>query len=148
MKNKYLYIALGVVVLLLIIYAARRHSGNNQTSSQQTNGQNSLAPAPSPSPSTGKLSYGQAVDTYKFRFQFSQCHASPGFLSVKANTPVMLDNRDNVAHTIKANGQSFRIAALDYAVVYPQLPTGAGVNLADSNMTCDGGGAGTLNVEK
>jgi len=156
MDKKYTYIALGVVVLLLIVYAVSRNSGSNSTS-QTNNQEQAAAPQPSPSPATStptpsptpaKLSYGAAINAYKFRFQFTQCHASPGMISVPKNTPVMLDNRDKVAHTIKANGQSFRIAGDDYALIYPQLTTGSGVNLADSNVTCDGGGAGTLNVEK
>jgi len=154
-NKKTLYIAAGVVVVAIIayaIYANNRKADNsansyNQQTQNQTSAANSTAASASPA-APAKLSYGAAINAYKFRFQFSQCHASPGFLSVKINTPVMLDNRDKVAHTIKADGQSVRIAADDYAVIYPKLPTGATANLADSNMTCDGGGAGVLNVEK
>jgi hypothetical protein len=148
------YIGIGVVVLLIIIYAvyASTHK-NSPSSTTMTQGQ-TASPAPAPATSTPsttgtkKLAYGDAIKTYKERFQFSMCHGTPGIISVKKGTPVMLDNRDKVAHTIKANGQTFRIAALDYALIYPQLPTGDSVNLANSNVTCDGGGAATLNVEK
>jgi len=158
-NKKNWYIAGAVVLVLLIVFVAMRNSSQNGGQSGNSQDNPSLdqmagsgAPMPegsgSPSPAPGKLSYGAAINAYKFRFQFTQCHASPGMLSVEKNSPVMFDNRDKVAHTFKANGQTFKIAALDYAIIYPQLPTGATANLANSNMTCDGGGAGTLNVEK
>ena len=76
------------------------------------------------------------------------CHGNPGTISVKRNTAVMLDNRDKVAHTIKANGQTFRIAGYDYALIYPATVTKDNIDLTLSNVTCDGGGAAFLNVEK
>src|SRR4051812_30922570 len=106
--KKYWYIGIGVVVLLIIIFAVVKYSGKNGGLGSM--GQNSSGPTldqmagqgatttPAPSPTTTKLGYGAAINAYKFRFQFSGCHASPGMISVQKNTPVMLDNRDKVAH--------------------------------------------------
>src|SRR6266404_3384722 len=116
----------GIVVLAIIVFALSRHSTKApQTmdqNSQQTQNAATTTPPQTKAPAP-KLSYGAAVNAYKYRFQFSQCHGNPGSLTVKKGSPVMLDNRDAVAHTIKANGQSFRIAGYDYAVLYPQIPT-------------------------
>ena len=53
----------------------------------------------------------------------------------------MLDNRDSVAHTIVADKQTFKIAGFDYAL----LKT---FTISNTNITCDGGGAALLNVQK
>ncbi len=134
------------VVFLLVFYNRTPADLQPGTTNQLSNGQ--PEPTASPTPTGSKLSYGEAIKTYKYRFQFSNCHATPGTISVKKGQPVMLDNRDKVAHTIKANGQSFRIAGYNYALVYPAIVTKDNVDLTLSNITCDGGGAGTLNVEK
>ncbi len=153
--TKGLYIGLGIILVLLIayfIYAGmqKKNGSNNQTLSSDNSASVTPTPSPTEAPATGtkKLSYGDAIKFYKFRFQFVNCNGNPGILSVKRGTPVMLDNRDKVAHTIKANGQSFRIAGLDYAVLYPNILTSNSTSAANSNITCDGGGAATLNVEK
>jgi hypothetical protein len=147
--KKYLYIAIAVVVLAVIAYAvytSRKNNSSPQSNQQTSNDQASTTP---PTPTNGaKLSYGDAIKAYPYRFQFSQCHGTPGIISVKKGAAVMLDNRDKLAHTIKANGQTFRIAGDDYAIVHPATVTKDNVDLTLSNVTCDGGGAATLNVEK
>lgn len=161
MKDKQ-NIAIGIVVILAIVLislGAYRHNkglsvigdwGNweQDTPVEGTASQSVSNTTPTPTPPAKKLSYGEAIKAYKYRFQFVNCHGNPGMISVKKGDPVMLDNRDAVAHTIKANGQSFRIAAYDYALVYPSIVTKDNVDLTLSNLTCDGGGAATLNVEK
>ena len=152
-NKKGMWVGLGIVVLIIIFVLVSRKNyqfvGNDETNNPS--GQESgaaQAPQTYPLPGTNKLSYGEAIKFFKNRFQFVNCHGTPGVISVKRGVPVMLDNRDKKAHTIKANSQSFRIAALDYTVVYPALATKDNVDMSLSNVTCDGGGAASLNVEK
>lgn len=150
-----------VVLVLILAIAAGVWLGQTKKSATPGSGQTSgnptpqtgpspapqaATPAPAPSPTVKvspppKLDYGTAISTYNFRIQFSQCHGNPGTMNVSKGTPVMLDNRDNVAHTIKADNQTFRIAALDYVVF-------ASSAIGTFNTLCDGGGAGTLTVQK
>ena len=160
MKNKNVLLVIIVIVILLAIgYVFSRQSNNvtdqnnNPQTSHNTDRSENATTTPhtkttqSPQATAKKLNYGEAVNTYKYRFQFSQCHGTPGTISVKKGAPVMLDNRDAVAHTIKANGQSFKIAGYNYALIYPTQATQNNIDLSLSNVTCDGGGAATLNVE-
>lgn len=138
-----------IVVAAVAIYASNRKNNNPgtlpATGLQQTPDQNSqasatpiAAPAPKPAP---RLNYGEALKAYPYRFQFSQCHGLPGSMVVKKGSIVMLDNRDPKAHTIKADGQTFRVNAYDFALLHTSL-------ISNSFVTCDGGGAAMLNVEK
>ena len=147
--KQYIGWAIGVVILVLIfVFFFSKKSP--QTSQTNTQSQTQTQPEATSTGSTGtkKLDYGTAIKTYKYRIQFSKCHGTPGQISVAQGSPVMLDNRDPGAHTIKANGQTFRIAGYDYALVYPATVTKDSADLSLSNVTCDGGGAATLNVEK
>ena len=156
--KKYYWTAAIIVILVVAGVIIYKHNDkvssptetNNQQvpQDQQVNASSTDENASTPNNNSGKLSYADAIVKYKNRFQFSQCHGTPGYISVRVGTAVMLDNRDNTAHTIKANGQSVRIAALDYAVIYPSRTTADDTSTESSNVTCDGGGAATLNVEK
>ncbi|MBL8030286.1 MAG: hypothetical protein JNN11_03490 [Candidatus Doudnabacteria bacterium] len=88
-----------------------------------------------------KLNYGEAIKKYPFRIQFANCNGSPGSLSLKRNTALMLDNRDSIAHAVKVAGQTYVIKGYDYALAY------IGQEGA-YNLTCDGGGAASINIEK
>ncbi len=142
------YLVAGIVVLVLAalgIYAYT-HTGGQNSAQQGGNSNNVVSPAatatpPSASIVPGKLSYGDAIKTYTERFQFSQCQGTPATIAVKKGSPVMLDNRDAIAHTFKADTQTFKIAGYDYAVLYPQV-------LGNLVVTCDGKDRVTLNVEK
>ncbi len=146
----YLYTAAGVIVLALAIWGvyAYNHSGS-QTGTQQVSLQDNLnntpaattTPTSTPASIPEKLSYGAAIQAYPERFQFKLCQGTPATIAVKKGTPVMLDNRDTTAHTFKADTQTFRIAGLDYAVLYPQV-------LGNLVVTCDSKDRVTLNVEK
>ena len=146
-NNKLPVTILGAVVLIVVIGSlANRGSKSGQPGGgdQSTNQQASATPTPSeqPKPTTSgtkALSYEDAIKKYPNRFQFISCHATPGSLSVAAGTAVMLDNRDQKAHTIKVGSISTYIKALGYSVIYPKTK-------GDLNITCDGGGAGTLKV--
>ncbi len=158
MNKKSLYIGVGVLVIVIIaylIYFNKQKSNNlpaSQTSEQQisstTPPQTTTTPTSTKSNTSKKLSYGDAIKAYPSRFQFINCSANPGSMTIKKGTALMLDNRDKVAHTIKANGQTIKVAALDYAIIYPKLITAGEPTAASPNMTCDGGGSGVLNIEK
>jgi hypothetical protein len=150
-RNKfYMYTAAGILVLAAVFWGiyAYNHSGT-QTSSQQVSQQDDLnnvpattsTPTSTPANVAKKLSYGDAIKAYPERFQFKLCQGSPASIAVKKGTPVMLDNRDTIAHTFKADTQTFRIAGLDYVVLYPQV-------LGNLVVTCDSKDRVTLNVEK
>lgn len=91
--------------------------------------------------------YQKALDTYAFRFQFKDCRGigePPGVggsMVLKKGTKLMLDNRDKVAHTIAFKGVSVRIGPENFAIVTPNT-------LGIYNVTCDGGGAASLNVQQ
>jgi hypothetical protein len=53
----------------------------------------------------------------------------------------MLDNRDAKNHTVKVNGQSYSIKSYDYSLAYFS-------KAGTYQLTCDGGGAATVNIEK
>ena len=153
MNNKNLYVGLGVIGVLLIalfIYLGLKKPDEDDTATQPTKQEeqtttNQQTPATSTQtktiPAVKKLSYGEAIKAYKYRFQFVQCHANPGSMAVKKGSPIMLDNRDSQAHSIKTPDQTFTIAGFDYAVYYPNT-------IGIFKLTCDGGGSSDLRVEK
>lgn len=141
------YSIVGIIVLGLIGWAiySFNNKGNNEvvTTDNQTV-QDKIPVDATSTPPTGsqtRLSYGDAIKAYPYRFQFSNCSGNPGTLAVKKGSVVMLDNRDAVSHTIKADKQTFKIAAYDYALLHTSA-------LSNTNITCDGGGAAVLNVQK
>jgi hypothetical protein len=153
-NNKSNYIAAGVFVLAVIILGvyAYNHQGAVTQNTQQgySQGSSTAAPVATTTPtstptSTGapgtKLSYGAAIKAYPERFQFTQCHGTPATIAVRKGTPVMLDNRNATAYTIKADTQTFRIAGYGYDVFYPEV-------LGNLVVTCNGKASVTLNVEK
>lgn len=154
MKKNYTWEAWGVIALVVIIIIClalwlskqRSENGSGQTPAnynQQDNMHASTSPEQNGQGSSGsaKLSYGDAIKKYKYRIQFSQCHGNPGTIALKVNAPLMLDNRDDKTHTIKVASQTYTIKKYDYALAYISK---AGVY----NLTCDGGGAASVNIEK
>ena len=147
------YLVAGVVVLILAAlgvysFTHRDNESSNTAQSpvQQDNASTTVATADTSTPASSgraaaKLAYGDAIKAYPYRFQFSQCHGTPGTMAVKKGSIVMLDNRDPIAHTIVADSQTFKIAGYDYALLHTSA-------LTNINITCDGGGAAKLNVEK
>ncbi len=156
-NKKYFYTACGLILLIIIAVSGYYINQRQKNSKLRLEGQNQIgrefvqgdpnAQTPNPATTTPntnitkKLSYGEAIKAYPYRYQFVNCSANPGTMSVKVNSYVMLDNRDKVAHTIKANGQTFKIAALDYQILRPRIE-------GDTFITCDGGGSGKINIEK
>src|SRR3989344_1209067 len=136
------YIIAGVLVLALIVWGIYARNQKNKTAddNQSTNQEQSSNASPTSTEESVDfdlvkvdLSYEKAIKAYPYRFQFSKCSGTPGTLTVKKGSIVMLDNRDAVAHTFKANNQTFKIAGYGYAL----LKTSA---ITNANITCDGGG--------
>jgi hypothetical protein len=76
-----------------------------------------------------------------YRFQFSNCRGTPGSLVVKVGKYFLFDNRDAKPHTIAVAGQSYSVGAYGAAVAAVWKP-------GTYNITCDGGGAASLTVQK
>lgn len=151
-NKKYAYAAIGIVILAFVAWGiySFNHQGSNQNNQQASiqGTDNNLAagPAatstePSAAKTPAKLSYGDAIKAYPERFQFTGCQGSPAIIAVKLGSPVMLDNRNAVAHTIVADKQTFKLAGYNYAVLYPKT-------LGNLVVTCDGKNSVTLNVQK
>jgi hypothetical protein len=158
MNKNYLYAVIAVIVIAIIAWAiyanTHKDSDDNQSKTpQQTTISNtptdtmaSTTPTTTPTTTTGggtkKLSHADAVAKYPYRIQFTlQCQGIPGSLVVKKGDTIMLDNRDQFVHTIVADGQTFKIAAQDYALLHT-------TTISNQNVTCDGKGAMLLNVAK
>lgn len=75
-----------------------------------------------------------------FRFQFANCHGTPGSLTVKRGKYFLLDNRDAKAITIAVAGQSYKISAYGAAVA-------AISKVGTHQITCNGGGAAKVIVQ-
>jgi plastocyanin len=149
------YVIVGIVILVLLIWVIKDQMHKTDQGGMQPTTQNSPTTATSSATSTptstptstaavsGKsLSYGDAIKAYPNRFQFrASCEGTPASISVKSGTTVMLDNRDTVSHTIKADKQTFYLSGLHYAILHTSTIT----NLT---VTCDGKNSVTLNVEK
>jgi len=89
-------------------------------------------------------SYIAALGIYEksgYRFQFSNCSGNPGSLDIKLGTKFMIDNRDNESHEIVIDTKKYQLAAYDFAIVSVQ-------KAGSVNITCDGGGAAHVQVEK
>ena len=149
-QNKWIVGGIIVVVAAIIIYAvySNNNSGqmsqNDQSTTTNTNTTASSTPTTTPVTTVGgtKLSYGDAIKAYPERFQFSKiCQGTPATIAVRVNTPVMLDNRNTTAITLKADTQTFKLAGYGYDVFYPKV-------LGNIVVTCNGKNSVTLNVEK
>lgn len=90
--------------------------------------------------------YLDAIKIYKtsnYYFQFVECHGRPGSQTLKAGVKFMLDNRDAKTHKIAVvGGQSFTIGAYNFAIA--TAPSKIGTHY----ITCDGGGAAKIEVQK
>ena len=76
-----------------------------------------------------------------YRFQFTKCHGTPGTLVVKAGKYFLLDNRDAQSHTFGLAGHSYSVGGYGASVA-------AVWKTGKYQLTCDGGGAASLTVEK
>ena len=147
-SNKYLlYVALGVAIgLLAFILAAINTPLAPKTATAPAPA--ATAPAPdavlggeSSSPSANYPRVGLPYIESGYRFQFSHCTGTPGSLVVKAGKYFLLDNRDAQSHTFAVAGQSYSVGGYGAAVA-------AVWKIGTFQITCDGGGAASLTVEK
>ena len=114
---------------------------NSSSTAENLPPNSSSTPTSASGQTARKLPYGEAILTYPNRFQFINCSGKPGTIAIKLGVPIMLDNRDNKGHTIKIDGQTVYVKALDYQIVYPK-------QLGIKQVLCDGGGAAVTNVQK
>ncbi|TSC85084.1 MAG: hypothetical protein G01um101413_468 [Parcubacteria group bacterium Gr01-1014_13] len=156
--RKFLYIIGGVILLGVIAYSVYVNLKLNYPSfpastdsSTNTLPESGAATSKKPAAATNvslpaTKSYLDAIKIYKntgYYFQFVSCHGSPGTLTLKKGTKFMLDNRDPRAHKIAiTGGQSFNIKAYGFAIA--TAPSTLGTHY----ITCDGGGAATITVQK
>ena len=161
MNNKTLAgIVAGVIVVVAVgAYAlSRKHQqpgssqapSNQQLTAAQIASTTPVSATPTTTPPANKSvssntkAYDNAIEIYGtsgYRFQFSQCHGTPGKLAIKKGSKFMLDNRDSQAHTIVVKSQTFHVPALGFAIVTAR-------DLGTYNIICDGGGAAQLTVEE
>lgn len=95
---------------------------------------------PTPAP---VQTYDQIVESYKasgYRFQFSGCSGSPGSITIKKGLKLMMDNRDNASHAFVVGSQRFTLGKYGYKII-------TATELGSLNITCDGRGSATLNVQ-
>src|SRR5690349_2391661 len=130
-SKKNLWISVGVVVVLVLLvwwFAARKSSddvssgaqtGSEEVDSTEDTTEGSVNPASAPA-----LTYQQALLKYKdARIQLDKsCQAHPSQVTYKNGTSVMLDNRANVARTVKL-GSTFSIKAYGFKIVKLQSAT-------------------------
>lgn len=166
MKNsKYYAIGGGVLAVLALVYFLYR---GNEVPSGETKNTTSTAtkatttasvkpttstPVAKPKTTTttktpvasksASTQYLDALNIYKksgYYIQFFPCQATPGTLSVKKGTKVMLDNRDSKAHAIAVGATKYNLAAYGFAIA-PFNTVGT------TYVTCDGGGSATVTVQ-
>ena len=135
-KQKDLYIIIGVVVVTVIIILAiiwgQGKTPGNGIFNPPANEQNGNAPAESntststqtsTSTSSPSLSYGEALKLYEGkRFQFSfnslnNCVMSPTSTAFKKGTSVMLDNRADKQMTVYLDGVAYNIKAYGFKII-------------------------------
>lgn len=94
-----------------------------------------------PKTSGSANAYQKAVEEYQYRFQFANCKGNPGILTLKQGVKVMLDNRDAATHTFGFGGAKYTVKGYSFVIVTaPKAGT--------YYITCDGGGAAQMNVQK
>jgi hypothetical protein len=103
-----------------------------------TAGSATKTPAPAKNLS---LTYSDAINLFGgYRFQFTNCSGAPGTLNVTKGSTFLLDNRDDVAHTIKVGAQSYSLGAYGFRIATAST-------MGANQITCDGKGAAVVNVQ-
>ena len=158
--DRLLYAIVAVLAVMLVAYLAlARSSGTGSgllgsgkpfsLEASPESQQNAAAPTPSASDTTTPttapkaLTYEAAVELYGgYRFQFLNCHGTPGTMTLKVGSKFLLDNRDAKPRTIAVGKTVYKLGANGFAVATASMVAGT------YNITCDGGGAATLKVQK
>ena len=87
------------------------------------------------------LTYGAAIATYSYRFQFANCQILPQAQNVKVGSIVMLDNRDNANRTLGFGSFKYSFGPYGYQIFKTGVP-------GEYPVTCDGVNRGKLTVYK
>jgi hypothetical protein len=151
---------LGAVLVVAIVYAlvVDKPASNDQSTNTNNNSQQPTPPpvdqeqpgtdetpaGPTPTPAPSRMSYNEALKTYGvngYRFQFTDgCLSLPGKMTIKKGGKFMLDNRDDVAHTIKVGNQTFRLSKYGFAIA-------TATQTGDLDISCDGTNRSELLVQ-
>ncbi|OGL66440.1 hypothetical protein A2856_01985 [Candidatus Uhrbacteria bacterium RIFCSPHIGHO2_01_FULL_63_20] len=96
---------------------------------------------PKPPAAPKPLTYQGALELYgDRRIQFVSCHGTPGSMVLGKGAKFMLDNRDKKAHTVKVGTTAYKLGALNFAIATAR-------EVGTFNVTCDGAGAATIQVQ-
>ncbi|MEK7545462.1 MAG: hypothetical protein AAB554_00120 [Patescibacteria group bacterium] len=144
------YVLVGIAIgILLYAIIARPEAAPAPAGSTPADGTSPSIAAPAPdaivggeteAPSGNYPKKGLPYIESGYRFQFTDCHGSPGTLTVKRGKYFLLDNRDEKAVTIGLAGQSYKIGPYGVAVA-------AVWKAGTHQITCNGGGAASLVVQ-
>ncbi len=131
-QQKNLLILAAVVVIILVFgfiilayNSAKKEAQVNANINSAVNANKAKTTTPaktqkSQTPATGAtLTYEQALEQYAGRMiQFSSsCYASPGSVTLKNNTSIMLDNRASVKRTITVGSAKYSVNAYGFTII-------------------------------
>lgn len=114
------------------------------TTTTSTTGQNGTykKPVTKTAPGAVTQSYADALKEYSasgYRFQFVNCRATPGSLTIKKGTSFMIDNRDNASHKIKVGPATYSVGAYGFVIATAKT-------IGSNYIICDGISTGRLEV--
>src|SRR3989338_8943099 len=122
-KNTNLLIGLGVVLIIVAVFWLMNKSSvtvveENAEQSLESTEDTSEGSVNANVPAVSSLNYTQALEKYKnARIELDpSCQARPNVVTYKNNTSVMIDNRSNVARTVKV-GSTFPLKAYGFKIV-------------------------------
>lgn len=144
--DKYIpYIVLGIVVGIAAFVLAALElmppTGYLPPPTAHVRGTDAIIGGSSAAPEGDYSKVGLPYIESGYRFQFSKCHGTPGSLVVKLGRYFLLDNRDAQSHTFALAGHSYSVGGYGASVA-------AVWKTGKYQITCDGGGAAALTVEK
>ncbi|MEK7583245.1 MAG: hypothetical protein AAB483_02495 [Patescibacteria group bacterium] len=125
MNNKTLLgivIAAAVVIIIVVMTRSSTTPDTTPTPTASASASVSVSTSPAAVGTPAKtLSYEDALKKYPgTRFQFdTTCQARPSSMVIKKGTPVMLDNRANVARTITIGTTKYTLAKYGFRIVTP-----------------------------
>lgn len=106
LKNKAVWIVLGIIVVALIIFLAAQSGQGGPSDTAAQEGTEDVSTGSVNAGSGGTLSYQQALTRFadrriQFFTAYDACQATPNDVTYKDNTGIMLDNRSAGTRTIK-----------------------------------------------
>lgn len=139
MKKNLTPYLIGAAAILALVWASSAEHGVVKPAQEAADAPQAVEAAPTAG-GVGAKGAQPFVES-GYRFQFSNCHGTPGSLVVKTDRAFLLDNRDERAHTFAVAGRSYHVGGYSAAVV----------SIAKAGtyaITCDGGGAASVTVQK